>query len=189
MPRGQPLTGPGGQVSPRGRQEEGQHVFAELWAQPRVGLLGCDANDLYDVFLILTNPTFRKRIFYLDITRYICFNMIFLTRILLIIKSLNNCSFLSPEFSNLLHRLIYIMWKLGHFSISQQFNIFKSFAHKHKLFLSDNFYSPPLLHHIIWYIFTYKIYHILCINYYKFFFLVKLRKWYVNVWSDITIQL
>ena len=118
------------------------YVFAELWAQPQVGLLGCDANDLYDVFLILTNPTFIKRIFYLDITGYICFNMIFLTRILLIIKSLNNCSFLSPEFSNLLHRLIYIMWKLGHFSISQQFNIFKSFAHKHKLFLSDNFYSP-----------------------------------------------
>ena len=109
LPRGQPLAGPGGQVSPRGRQEEGQHVFAELWAQPRVGLLGCDANDLYDVFLILTNPTFIKRIFYLDITGYICFNMIFLTRILLIIKSLNNCSFLSPEFSNLLHRLIYIM--------------------------------------------------------------------------------
>ena len=118
------------------------YVFAELWAQPQVGLLGCGANDLYDVFLILTNPTFIKRIFYLDITGYICFNMIFLTRILLIIKSLNNCSFLSPEFSNLLHRLIYIMWKLGHFSISQQFNIFKSFAHKHKLFLSDNFYSP-----------------------------------------------
>ena len=41
LPRGWPLAGPGGQVSPRGRQEEGQHAFAELWAQPSVGLLGC----------------------------------------------------------------------------------------------------------------------------------------------------
>ena len=34
LPRGQPLARPGGQVSPRVRQEEGQHVFTELWAQP-----------------------------------------------------------------------------------------------------------------------------------------------------------